>query len=388
MTDNEFYPMVHSGTARIFTYEWARNVLVKTYTYVIVDEYQDCVQNQHAIFIEINKSIPVYVLVDPLQAIFGFSEKLVSWKNLGFEILKDEIETYPWRWDKTNRKLGQYLNEVRNHLLPGLNKQEIVLPTVPNGNSVYRIHPQAIHGQELYRILNQYQSVLYIAKWPNDTTAFAKSMGGIFQNDEAQNLKDLYKYTQLLDVDDGHTRANALFDFIVDCASGVATELKSYEGHIKSGDYDFHMIKKHPEFGNLILRVYQRHSLGDMLILLEWVKGAKEFRLHRRELFSEMQRAIRRSRDMHISITQSAQEIRMVPGNQSKYSNFKRLSSRTLLSKGLEFDCVIIDLSKVNQGRNNRYSSTEMYVAMTRAMKAIYFITDKDSVLLEVPKGI
>lgn len=91
---------------------------------------------------------------------------------------------------------------------------------------------------------------------------------------------------------------------------------------------------------------------------------------------------------MNIPITQAAQEIRMIPGNQSKYAGFKWLASRTLLSKGLEFDCVIIDLSKVNHKENSRYSSTEMYVAMTRAMKAVYFITDQDSVLLNVPQGI
>ena len=49
---------------------------------------------------------------------------------------------------------------------------------------------------------------------------------------------------------------------------------------------------------------------------------------------------------------------------------------------------VIIDLSKVNQSPSNRYSSTEMYVAMTRAMKAIYFVTDQDSVVLSVPQGV
>lgn len=87
-------------------------------------------------------------------------------------------------------------------------------------------------------------------------------------------------------------------------------------------------------------------------------------------------------------LIQAAQEIRMIPGNQSKYAGFKRLASRTLLSKGLEFDCVIIDLSKVGQNAYSRYSSTEMYVAMTRAMRAIYFITDHDSVMLSIPKGI
>ena len=76
MTDNKFYPMVHAGAVRIFQNEWARKVIETTYSCVIVDEYQDCVLLQHQIFVELNKTLPVYVLGDPLQAIFGFKEKL------------------------------------------------------------------------------------------------------------------------------------------------------------------------------------------------------------------------------------------------------------------------------------------------------------------------
>ena len=189
-------------------------------------------------------------------------------------------------------------------------------------------------------------------------------------------------------MDDGYARSNTIFDFISECASGVATELKSYEGHIKEGDFDFSRIKKHPEFGKRMARLYNYHGHNDMMAVLDWIKNEPAFRIHRRELFTEMQRSIRRARDLNIPIVQAAQEIRMIPGNQSKYAGFKRLASRTLLSKGLEFDCVIIDLSKVGQNAYYRYSSTEMYVAMTRAMRAIYFITDQDSVVLSVPQGI
>ena len=70
----------------------------------------------------------------------------------------------------------------------------------------------------------------------------------------------------------------------------------------------------------------------------------------------------------------------MIPNNQSRYSNFKRLSSRTVLSKGLEFECVVINMAE-------KYTATEMYVAMTRAMKIIYYISDADYVVLEVPQG-
>lgn len=386
ISDNEFYQMIHAGAVRIFQKEWARTVISSTYSFVIVDEYQDCVLTQHQIFVELNKTLPVYVLGDPLQAIFGFKEHLVSWKKIGFDITP--IETHPWRWEKSNPALGQYLKDVRTQLLPSLDGHMVSLSTVPKLDGVYRISSSGLHGNNLYKIVKKYESVLYIAKWEPDTIAFSKRTGGLFQHDEKQNLIDLYKYTQFLDHDDGYERANAIFQFIGECANGVATELNSYRSHIKKRDFDFHRISKYPEFGKRMESLYKYHSHDDMVAVLDWVRNESGFRLYRRELFTEMLRSIKRAQDMNISITQAAQEIRMVPGNQSKYAGFKHLSSRTLLSKGLEFDCVVIDLSKVNQNSNSRYSSTEMYVAMTRAMKAIYFITNQNSVLLNVPQGI
>lgn len=388
ITDSRYYSMIHSGTAKIFTHEWARKVIKRTYDYVIVDEYQDCVLDQHQIFVELNKTVPVYVLGDPLQAIFGFKERLVSWKNICFERLDDRISTYPWRWEKTNPSLGQYLSEVRQELLPGLDGNGVLLSTVPNGKGVYRISPADLHSLEFNNVLKRYGSVLYIAKWEGDTTAFARNTGGLFQNDEAQNLKALYFYAKQLDSDDGAIRTKGLFSFLIECASGVTEELKTYRDRISSGNYDFSLIRKHPDFGTLMLQIFNRHDYDAILSLLQWFKAEKAFRMHRLELFMEMQRSIMRARDKQTTIDEAAQEIRMIPGNQSRYSGYKRLSSRTLLSKGLEFDCVIIDLTKVNQSRSNRYSSTEMYVAMTRAMKSVYFLTDHDSVLLSAPKGI
>lgn len=386
IVDKRYYPMVYAGAVKIFQNEWARRVIKQSYSCIIVDEYQDCVLEQHHIFEELNESIPVYVLGDPLQAIFGFAGQLVRWKDICFEIVS--VETHPWRWEKTNPELGLYLSEVREKLYPGLDGKEVTLSTIPNTTSVHRISPSDIYGEKFYGVLNHYETVLYIAKWPDDTSLFARRTGGLFQNDEAINLTDLYKYTELLDSHDRLTMATAIMSFLETCASGISSELGSYVEHVEKGDFDFSRIRKHSEFGAKMLALYERGDLNEILSILDWVKSNHSFKLHRRELYSEMQRAIRRAREKEISITQAAQEIRLVPNNQSRYSGFKRLSSRTLLSKGLEFDCVIIDLSRVNCGSNNRYSATDMYVAMTRAKKSIYFITCEDSVLLSAPKGV
>ena len=52
-----------------------------------------------------------------------------------------------------------------------------------------------------------------------------------------------------------------------------------------------------------------------------------------------------------------------------KRFSFPRLSSRTVLTKGLEFDCVIIDA-------RDKMDVRGFYVAMTRAKKHIYIISD------------
>lgn len=379
ITDARFYNGQYCGTAQIFTHDWARHVLERTYVCVIVDEYQDCVVEQHQIFLEINKSVPVYVLGDPLQSIFGWAGTPVSWKDMAFE--KIVVETAPHRWEKSNIALGQYLTTVRDTLMPALDGKRVALSTTPNGSCIKRISPADAYGAGLLNEMNRYQSALYLTKWPQAQCSFSQRTGGLFQNDEPQNLCDLYKYAQYLDRDDGYIRAEAIFSFIENCATQVGTELGSYKKRIKDGDFNFSRIRKHREFGNRMLCLYQNHGYEEMLSVLQWIKENSTFKIFRRELYTELMRSIRLARDRGTTIHDAAQQIRMFPNNQSRYANFKKLSSRAVLSKGLEFECVAIDLEE-------RYTATEMYVAMTRAMKAIYFITDHNTITLDAPQGI
>lgn len=81
-----------------------------------------------------------------------------------------------------------------------------------------------------------------------------------------------------------------------------------------------------------------------------------------------MKRSIEYAIDYDLSIFEAANHIRKDSSLQKRYTNFKFLSSRTLLSKGLEFDCVIIDMT-------TPLSAKDFYVAMTRAMKKIYIVS-------------
>ena len=178
---------------------------------------------------------------------------------------------------------------------------------------------------------------------------------------------------------EGNICIKALFHFLGLCATGVNSELASYKRHIDNGDYNFDEISKYPEFRVLMEPVFSCCSNESIINVLEWMKRQKAFKIHRKELFSEMLRALAYASSNNTTIFEAAQKIRTVPGLQKKYPSFRMLSSRTVLSKGLEFDCVIIDLEK-------GMTVTDFYVALTRAKRQVILITDKQRITLEPPR--
>lgn len=379
MSDKEFYPMYYRGALKLFSHEWARVVLKNTYSSVIVDEYQDCMLNQHAIFLKINEFMTVYVLGDPLQAIFGWAGELVSWNSLEFEIIT--VDTYPWRWHKTNRELGQFLSDIRNDLLPALSGSSVSLPTVVYGNSIRIVPSKGKTHPGFLRKLQEYDSVLYITKWPREQVSVCQSSGGLFQNDEPQSLNELYAISEIIDKQDGYSVGLAICSLFNMCATHVNEELGTYRKHLQDGNADFTRIKKHQDFGELLANVVNTHRKEDVLRIMTWFRNNSLFRLYRKELFLEVMRAINYSIVHGCTVIEAAQTIRMMPGQQKRYSEFKNLSSRTVLSKGLEYDCVVIDLSKAHK-KGSEFLATDYYVALSRAMKKVYLITDRDTVTL------
>lgn len=96
-------------------------VLRASYTHVLVDEYQDCNTEHHAMVLKIKDAIgDVGVFGDPLQAIFGFAEELPDWEEVLSEFPEHcGITPEPRRWAGHNEALGSWLFDVRKHLAAG-----------------------------------------------------------------------------------------------------------------------------------------------------------------------------------------------------------------------------------------------------------------------------
>lgn len=362
-----YYAQLYSGAKNIFTTSWAGNVLKASYTGIIVDEYQDCIQVQHEIVLAMNKHLPVRVLGDPMQGIFSFAGDLVDWNHLEFPIV--DVETKPWRWSKSNPELGDYLITIRNALLPILSKQSCRVQIASGNENVEIIAPAAFTGYSHLKELSQYSSVVYITKWPSQQLSFCSRMPGIFQYDEKQDCDELFKYAEQFDTKVGADLALEIIKFASICSTGVGKGLKSYIDRLKNGSFDFSRIKTHTELREILTEASYNLSKDTTSRILEWFSKNDEFKRYRSELLSEMLRSVKYAIDHDIAIYDAANHIRKDAGLQRRYTNFKFLSSRTLLSKGLEFDCVIIDMT-------TPLSAKDFYVAMTRAMKKIYIISD------------
>ena len=275
----------------------------------------------------------------------------------------------------TSPALGQYLVDVRSALWPTLSGAQCTLSVDSCLGSVDWIHPQSFNLYSMLRELKDYQSVLYITKWESQQRDFCLKHPGIFQVDEKQECEDLYRYAELFSNLDGSKLYRSVLDFESNCKTNINAELGSYKDRLEKNSFDFGRIKKHKEFGELLVGVQNCDKYEAALQILDWIEKAPVFKFYRRELHNEMIRSLKYAKEHGISVFEAAQRIRKDPALQKRYHNFKFLSSRTLLSKGLEFDCVIIDMTIP-------LSAKEFYVAMTRAMRKIYIITPSSTLRL------
>ena len=362
-----FYSQLYNGAKKIFQTDWAGCVLKATYAGIVVDEYQDCIQTQHEIVLEMNRHLPVRVLGDPMQGIFAFAGALVDWENLEFPIVS--IDTKPWRWNTSNPKLGEYLTVVRDLLLPSLTDHHCRVQISPDNKNVKVVAPAIFTGYSHLEELSQFSSVVYITKWPKQQLEFCARMSGIFQYDEKQDCDELFKFAEAFDTKHGAELALTVIEFAAQCSTGVKEELKQYIDRLNNNSFDFSDIKKDSPFQESYENTAPAISKEIILRMLRWFSANKSFHQYRIELLSEMIRSTEYAIDHNIAIFEAANHIRKDAGLQKRYTKFKFLSSRTLLSKGLEFDCVIIDMT-------TPLSAKDFYVAMTRAMKKVYIISD------------
>jgi DNA helicase-2/ATP-dependent DNA helicase PcrA len=117
--DDEF-DYVQDKAITLLELDLIQQYIVFNFGRVIVDEYQDCSKKQHKLIQILSKNIPSHALGDHLQGIFDFNAELVS-----FEYDLDDYEKFdflntPYRWiNSGNANLGEQIFGFRKKLESG-----------------------------------------------------------------------------------------------------------------------------------------------------------------------------------------------------------------------------------------------------------------------------
>lgn len=107
---------VYAAMANLLEKDFVIKGILNSYAGVIVDEYQDCTVQMHALISKLSTLLPCRILGDELQGIFELGkESLVKWPEVRstFRNNLGALHT-PYRWEKAgNRDLGEWLINAR-----------------------------------------------------------------------------------------------------------------------------------------------------------------------------------------------------------------------------------------------------------------------------------
>ena len=80
-TDTSEWNAVYEGARRVLANPHLAGSVRASYGGGFVDEYQDCTLHQHEISLALSELMPLRVLGDPLQGIFGFTKEPILWSR-------------------------------------------------------------------------------------------------------------------------------------------------------------------------------------------------------------------------------------------------------------------------------------------------------------------
>lgn len=362
------YPAIKVAISRLLVGRHIDEVIFASYSRVIVDEYQDCDPDQHAVVCHLASILPTVVLGDPMQEIFNWRGHHPDWDGdvLGAFPLVAEL-TRPWRWENAGaHELGAWLLEARCTLKDG---GRIDLRAAPA--DVSWVHLDGVDDQKKQRLACLTRSpraggeVLIMTGGTRKDLQrkLAKQTPGAVTV-EAVDLADVTDFAHEVDLAaPGNLDAALNFAFAV--MTGVDRDgITARVATIAAGRH-----RAPPEAHELAAIRYQ--EVGDaasLIALFDALVAAQGARTFRPEILRSCIKSLRSS-SADISFLQAAKHIREQQRVLGRLLPKKAVGSPLLL-KGLEGDvAVILDASDFD--RDPAKNSKNLYVAMTRGSRKL-----------------
>lgn len=373
---NNYYPFIIKEADKIINLKPISKVIVSTYNGLFVDEYQDCTTAQHSLILSLSNLLPTRILGDQLQGIFDFNNgKLVDFSHESMKEFKSnlfELDT-PWRWYNNGRTdLGDELKKIREKLIKkesvDLRIYKSIETHVFNENELTDFKPNR-YSALIWKIFRNEDPLLM---HPDSTSihprlSVVRKFNNIFSLLESIDNKDFYKYSIEIDKADTNNINSIIFKICL--AIFKKTEVRKWlndKGAIaKRGEEDKILIN--PLKLNLE-SLNKNKSLKVISNSFQIIKDSLNITCYRRELLKSIIDALYDAHSNNITVYDSMVKKRNEIRRMGKkiYGN---CIGTTLLTKGLEFDTVVI------LNAHNFNCPKHLYVALTRASKRLIVVT-------------
>ena len=372
----EYYPFIIKKATELIKLQPIASVIKATYRGLFVDEYQDCTLLQHELVIALSEVLPTRLLGDPLQGIFNFNgDTLVDLKNaeqMGAFSFSIYYLVEPWRWKNLNEPLGENLKEIRIQLESShpivLNNYPAI--TVINAPETDLYNPTSLYNKTIRGLLGE-TSLLLIH--PDTSNIHGrKKVIGVFNNAftlvEAIDDKDFYKIAKSFDALTPENLEKTIRDACFVAFNKTACNDWFNDSGFKNKKGDNGLIIA-PIISSLN-SVKSSMSFSKIADVLKSISKLPGMKCYRKDLFFSLVKALRDASINNIPVN----EAMVAKRNQTRRMGRKiygKCIGTTLLTKGLEFDTVVIlNAHKFECPKN-------LYVALTRASKRLIIFTQK-----------
>lgn len=404
-----YHSFVLDKCIKIFSSPIIQKVIKSTYNGMFIDEYQDCTKRQHDFVMLVAKALPVHILADPLQAIFDFNGPCVDFENDLKEFQTFPALKTPFRWyqEGNNKSLGDYLKGIRLQL-----EQKSVIRLVDKPKLNFHVldikekdifDKDSFYRKKLISILlntkntpDLEKSVLFILPEYMDTSGeIPIRKGHINDRVKIKRLIDFSNSLVLLEaIDDKefYSVARKCDDLILKIQTSrkktkkikeellinffSKTELGKW---IKDNSFTVKKKNEDKEISKFLMFKFadfsENPSPAKLCDILTAIKEKLKLKITRQEVYSSLLFSLKNASMEKLSVYNSMKKNRNIVRRVGRKVVGKCIGS-TLLTKGLEFDTVII----LNAHRFT--SPKHFYVAITRPCKRLIVFTENKELRL------
>ncbi len=396
-----YWNFILEKTIDIFNSTHIKRVIKSTYKHLFVDEYQDCSKKQHDMILKLSEILPTHILGDPLQGIIDFNETLVSFEEDVIPVFGEPlILTTPYRWlNSGNNELASFLVYTRQLLEQNfcntsskniIDLSKISIPTIEViTNNIDTFDSEFYQNSNYKRVLTnkinncEYNSLLVLVNkniLPAARASFINKLGcsHSIKMLEAIDDKDFYNIAMQIDKLIEKIKTQQLTNIHKNIREKLLeklfnkTELKDWFNDIGVKN----RRKPHEALSLELNAIYEKFLLNpnidNVFILLNFILKTIKLKPKRPSLIYALVSALNTT-DKNLS----AYNAMVLQRNKIRKLGRKvdeKCIGTTLLTKGLEFDAVIIvDAHRFRCPKN-------LYVAMTRATKKL-IIFSKGNIL-------